>query len=105
MQDSERYQFEQSEGYAQLQEMLADLRTNDRLKSDFLEPQQMITIRIPLSLHKLLIRESNELELSLNKLAITKLLRPAEPRFTPLQVGKRRGRRSPVDHSGIENPN
>lgn len=79
--------------YETLHEMLAAVRSQDQSKSDAAEPERMITIRIPKSLHELLQDESKACELSINKLAISKLLWPANPRFVPEQRGRRRGRR------------
>ena len=76
-----------------LHEMLAAIRSQDQSKSDAVEPERMITIRIPRSLHESLQVESKACELSINKLAISKLLWPANPRFVPEQQGRRRGRR------------
>jgi len=70
----ERNRFICSEQHATLQEMLAAIRSQDSSKSDAAEPERMITIRIPRSLHDLLKCES-------------------EARFIPEQQGRRRGRR------------
>ncbi len=90
---AERARFYESDDYAELCEMLADLRSSDTRKPSIEEPEQMITIRIPKSLHAVLIAEAGECDLSINKLAITKLLKPADPRTTPEQLGRVRGRR------------
>lgn len=89
-------EFWTSETHHELAEMLADLRSTDRTPPARHEPEQMITIRIPVSLHELLITETREADLSLNKLAITKLLQRADPRFTPEEPVGRRGRRFAV---------
>jgi hypothetical protein len=92
--DREEYkQFVSSPEHATLQEMLAAIRSQDQSKSDAVEPERMITIRIPKSLHELLRDESESCELSINKLCISKLLQPIDPRFVPEQQGRRRGRR------------
>lgn len=79
--------------FATLHEMLAAIRGQDQSKSDAVEPERMITIRIPRSLHEWLQQESDGCGLSINKLAIGKLLWPADPRYVPEQQGRRRGRR------------
>ncbi|QEG00019.1 hypothetical protein Mal15_40870 [Stieleria maiorica] len=79
--------------FATLHEMLAAIRSQDQSKSDAAEPERMITIRIPRSLHESLAEESQACGLSINKLSISKLLWPANPRFIPEQQGRRRGRR------------
>ncbi len=89
----ERQAFIQREEYATVQEALAAVRSQDQSKSDAAEPERMITIRIPRSLHEVLQDEADECSLSINKLAISKLLQPVNPRFVPEQRGRRRGRR------------
>ena len=89
----ERRKFEATETFAELQEMLAALRSHDPSKSDSAEPERMITIRIPKSLHDALKDESEEMTLSINKLCISKLLQHIDSRFVPIQQGRRRGRR------------
>lgn len=85
--------FQKSSQYAELQEMVAALRSQDGSKADTSEPERMITIRIPQSLHDALTKESEEALLSVNKLCISKLLQRVEDRFVPIQQGQRRGRR------------
>jgi predicted HicB family RNase H-like nuclease len=79
--------------YKTLHEMLAAIRSQDQSKSDAAEPERMITIRIPKSLHEMLQEESKACGLSINKLSISKLLWPANSRFVPEQQGRRRGRK------------
>jgi predicted HicB family RNase H-like nuclease len=85
--------FEQSSEFAELQEMLAAMRSQDNSKADSTEPERMITIRLPKSLHDALKIESEESNLSINKLCISKLVQPIEGRFIPIQQGRRRGRK------------
>ncbi|MCO8121970.1 hypothetical protein NHH03_09500 [Stieleria sp. TO1_6] len=89
----EQNRFINGPDYATLHEMLAAIRSQDQSKSDSAEPERMITIRIPRSLHELLRQESEECGLSINKLCISKLLLPTNPRFIPEQQGRRRGRK------------
>lgn len=91
--EAERNTFIGGEQHATLQEMLAAIRSQDQSKSDAAEPERMITIRIPRSLHDLLKCESEGAGLSINKLCISKLLQPIASRFIPEQQGRRRGRR------------
>ncbi|TWU35283.1 hypothetical protein Q31b_53790 [Novipirellula aureliae] len=86
-------EFEMSEEFMELQEMVAAVRGQDPSKSDSAEPERMITIRLPMSLHEVLKAESDETDLSINKLCISKLIQPIASRFVPLQQGRRRGRR------------
>lgn len=85
--------FETRPEFAELQEMVAAMRSQDPSKGDSAEPERMITIRLPRSLHEALQRESDELNLSINQLCISKLLQRIESRFIPIQRGRRRGRR------------
>lgn len=86
-------QFQTTQAHAELQEMVAAIRSQDTSKGDSVEAERMITIRLPKSLHDVLTLESNEMNLSINKLCISKLLQPIEGRFVPVQQGRRRGRR------------
>ena len=90
--ESRRY-FETTPEFSELLEMLAAMRSQDGSRAGAHEPTRVITIRIPRSLHEATIREAEELELSVNAYCVTKLLQPANARFTPLETGKRRGRR------------
>lgn len=90
--DEMRY-FETTPEFAELQEMVAAMRSQDLSKGDAAEPERMITIRLPKSLHDALRIEAKELNLSINKLCISKLLQRIEGRFVPLQRGRLRGRR------------
>ncbi|MEO1614498.1 MAG: hypothetical protein AAFV88_01530 [Planctomycetota bacterium] len=85
--------FEQSEYFVTLNEIVAAIRSQDDSKSNAAEPERMITIRIPRSLHEQLKEEAKLCKLSINKLSISKLLQPTNPRFVPEQRGKLRGRR------------
>ncbi len=85
--------FEGSGEFAELQEMIAAMRSQDSSKGDATEPERMITIRLPKSLHDALRVEAEEMNLSINKLCISKLLQRIESRFIPIQQGRRRGRR------------
>jgi len=86
-------QFEGSREFAELQEMVAAMRSQDPSKGDASEPERMITIRLPKSLHDSLKGEADEMNLSINKLCISKLLQRIESRYIPIQQGRRRGRR------------
>lgn len=90
---SEMRYFEDSPQFVELQEMVAAMRSQDSSKGDSTEPERMITIRLPKSLHDALRIEADEMNLSINKLCISKLLQRIESRFIPIQQGRRRGRR------------
>ncbi len=90
--DEMRY-FETTPEFAELQEMIAAVRSQDSSKGDSAEPERMITIRLPKSLHDALRIEADDMKLSINKLCISKLLQRIASRFVPVQQGRRRGRR------------
>ena len=90
---ADRRSFETSPEFRELLEMLTSLRSVDQSKVNAYEPSRVITIRMPRSLHNSIVREAAELELSINKFCLTKLLQPAAKRFTPEESGKVRGRR------------
>lgn len=83
----------ESDDYVEICELLADLRSTDRSKPSVIEPEQTVTIRIPVSMHRVLAAECHEAGLSLNKLAITKFLQRCDPRCTPEPADAIRGRR------------
>jgi hypothetical protein len=85
--------FETSREFGELQEMVAAMRSLDPSKGDASEPERMITIRLPASLHDALKAEADEMNLSINKLCISKLLQRIESRYIPIQQGRRRGRK------------
>lgn len=85
--------WESSPEFFETHEMLAALRSQDNGKGDTIEPQRMITVRLPVSMHEAMKLESAEVGLSINKLCITKLLQKLDPRFAPQEPGKRRGRK------------
>ncbi len=85
--------FETTSEFAELQEMIAAIRSQDSSKGDSAEAERMITIRLPKSLHDALRIEADSMKLSINKLCISKLLQRIESRFVPVQHGRRRGRR------------
>lgn len=79
--------------FGEVLEMLTALRSAESNKSEAVEPQRMITVRIPLSLHESLKQESEDHRTSINKLCISKLLCGIPSRFVPVEKGKIRGRK------------
>jgi predicted HicB family RNase H-like nuclease len=67
----EAHQYECSDEHCKVMEMLTVLRSRDLPENDPHEPQRMITVRIPKSLHDSICAEANELAVSVNKLCIT----------------------------------
>jgi hypothetical protein len=85
--------WERSSEFAEVLEMLTALRSTEVSKSGAVEPQRMITVRIPLSLHESLKQEAEDHCTSINKLCISKLLSGISSRFVPREKGKIRGRK------------
>lgn len=97
--DSSEYRkYEASETHSKLLEMLTVLRSRDLPDCDPSEPQRMITVRIPKSLHDSLCEESNVLKVSMNKLCITRLLQRVDMSMLPTSTQKRRGRRPGAEY-------
>ena len=78
-------QFEQTESYAEILELLTELRRNRPSPSIKQEPTQVITVRLPKSVHEALIVESHEHCTSMNKLCISKLLQFIDGKRVPTQ--------------------
>ncbi len=89
----EAREYECSEEHFKVLEMLTVLRSRDLPENDPHEPQRMITVRIPKSLHDAICDEANELAVSVNKLCISRLLQKVDPTMIPSSSQKRRGRR------------
>lgn len=90
--EARRY-FEKTSQFADLLEMVTAIRSQDDSKAGTHEPDRVITVRLPRSLHAAAVREAEELDLTINSYCLTKLLQPAGARFTPVPNGVRRGRR------------
>ena len=85
--------WEASPEFAEVLEMLTALRATERNKADSTEPQRVITVRIPRSLHEALTLEAEQHQTSINKLCVSKLLNGIANRFVPKEKGPIRGRR------------
>ncbi|MHB8898767.1 MAG: toxin-antitoxin system HicB family antitoxin [Thermoguttaceae bacterium] len=80
----EMKQFEETETYANIQQMLTRLREADiSSPPQNGEPNQVITVRLPKSLHDLLREEAYEHRTSMNKLCISKLLQIIDKNLIP----------------------
>jgi hypothetical protein len=90
---SEYRDYECSDCHCKVLEMLTVLRSRDLPDCDPNETQKMITVRIPKSLHDRICKDANELDVSVNKLAITLLLQKVDLSMLPSSGQKRRGRR------------
>lgn len=76
-------QFEQSEEYNEIQQMVAKLRERGDETANSREPTRVITVRLPASLHESLRAEAHDRHTSMNKLCITKLLQMVESELVP----------------------
>lgn len=86
-------QFMMSSHYDQVQQMLTALRSRDLPENDPNDPQRMITVRLPKSLHEALCDEAERLNISVNKLCISRLLQVLDQKMVPETVSKPRGRK------------
>jgi hypothetical protein len=95
----EMHGYECSDAHEKVLEMLTTLRSRDVPECDPCEPQRMITVRIPKSLHDTICAEANDLEVSVNKLCVTRLLQRIDRQLIPTSTQKRRGRRPGAEYS------
>lgn len=76
--------FEKTQDYALIQHMLFSLRAKDcDLPGGPREPERVVTVRMPKSLHCSLRAEAHDRYTSLNKLCIAKLLQPIAAQLVP----------------------
>jgi hypothetical protein len=85
--------FLRSEQYHQIQLMLTALRSRDLPENDPNDPQRMITVRLPKSLHEALCDEAVRLGISVNRLCISRMLQLLDPKMIPETASKPRGRK------------
>lgn len=86
-------QFMTTSHYDQLLQMLTALRSRDLPENDPNDPQRMITVRLPKSLHEALCEEAERLNISVNKLCISRLLQVLDQKMVPETASKPRGRK------------
>lgn len=67
-------EFERSDTYAEILQMLTRLREQVASEKTPQEPTRVITVRLPKSLHEALRVEAHERQTSMNKLCISKLV-------------------------------
>lgn len=79
----EMAEFERTEEYCEIQQMLAKLRNRGGAKPTDVEPTTVITVRLPKSLHDSLRAEAHERRTSMNKLCISKLLQVVDGQLIP----------------------
>ena len=97
---NEAREYESSDEHSKVLEMLTVLRSRDLPENDPHEPQRMITVRIPKSLHDAICDEANSLSVSVNKLCISRMLQKVDPNMIPSSTQKRRGRRPGSPNNG-----
>jgi len=78
--------FEQSEEYQEIQRMLTQLRRRKPLPPSEEDPNCVITVRLPKSLHEALRAEAHDHRTSMNKLCISKLLQFVDGEVVPKDV-------------------
>ena len=79
-------EFEQTEAYEDIQQMLAKLREQGPMALDPDEPTRVITVRLPKSLHEALRVEAHEHRTSMNKLCISKLVQFIDGERVPTET-------------------
>lgn len=79
-------EFEQTEAYQEIQQMLTSLRRQGPPIKDDAEPTRVITVRLPKSLHEALQVEAHEHHTSMNKLCISKLLQFLDKQMAPVET-------------------
>lgn len=85
--------FLRTEQYHQIQLMLTALRSRDLPENDPNDPQRMITVRLPKSLHEAMCDEAGRLNISVNRLCISRMLQLLDPKMIPETNSKPRGRK------------
>ncbi len=85
--------FIRSDQYHQIQMMLTALRSRDLPENDPNDPQRMITVRLPKSLHEAMCDEAGRLNISVNRLCISRMLQLLDPKMIPETNSKPRGRK------------
>ncbi len=76
-------EFERTETYTKIQQMLTKLRERGTDTPAPQEPTRVITVRLPKSLHDTLRAEAHEYRTSMNKLCISKLLQFIDDQLVP----------------------
>ncbi len=78
--------FEQTDAYLEIQQMLTRLRKQRTPAREEAEPTKVITVRLPKSLHEALRVEAHEHHTSMNKLCISKLLQFIDRQMIPVET-------------------
>lgn len=96
--------FLRTEQYHQVQLMLTALRSRDLPENDPNDPQRMITVRLPKSLHEAMCAEAGRLNISVNRLCISRMLQLLDPKMIPETHSKPRGRKPRMAGATSETP-
>lgn len=88
-------EFERTETYADIQQMLTRLRERAIETAAPQEPTRVITVRLPTSLHEALREEAHEYRTSMNKLCISKLLQFIDSELVPSDTQRNHQRKGP----------
>lgn len=91
--DADFGRFLRTEQHHQIQLMLTALRSRDLPENDPNDPQRMITVRLPKSLHEAMCDEAGRLNISVNRLCISRMLQLLDPEMIPETNSKPRGRK------------
>lgn len=76
-------EFEKTDEYQQIQQLLKSLREKNPSDSNGAEPTKVITVRLPQSLHESLRAEAHHHHTSMNKLCISKLMQLIDDGLVP----------------------
>lgn len=87
-QEHELEEFQQSDEYSKVFEMLTVLRSHDLPENDLHEQQRMITVRVPKCLHDSICDEAKALKVSVNILGVSKSRTKADPSSNRQKRGK-----------------
>jgi predicted HicB family RNase H-like nuclease len=80
-------EFEKTDAYLDVQYMLKELRKQGHAPANPDDPTEVITVRLPKSMHDSLRREAHEHQTSMNKLCISKLLQFIDGQKVPKDLG------------------
>ena len=81
-----RSAFEQTPTYQEIQRKLTELRQAGPLVPLQEEPTQVVTVRVPRSLHEALRAEAHDCHTSMNKLCISKLMQFIDNEMVPTDI-------------------
>lgn len=96
--------FLKTDQHHQIQSMLTALRGRDLPENDPNDPQRMITVRLPKSLHEAMCEEAGRLNISVNRLCISRMLQLLDPEMIPETNSKPRGRKPRTRSKTAANP-